>query len=97
MNSFESRYLQSTLVKGKAAKESDIGDFISRLQESLRIMFVVMPGCHPGFLFHVFPVTVPRFYNSLLPFDPNSVVTGNLVFIFGTLKKATPLFFFLRI
>lgn len=55
----------------------------------LRIMFLVMPGCHPGLLFQVFPVTIPGVYRSLLPFDPNSVVTGNLVFIFGTLKKAT--------
>lgn len=55
----------------------------------LRIMFLVMPGCHPGLLFQVFPVTIPRVCCSLLPFDPNSVVTGNLVFIFGSLKKAT--------
>ena len=55
----------------------------------LRIMFFVVPGCHPGLLFQVFPVTVPRAYRSLLPFDPNSAVTGNLVFILGSLKEAT--------
>lgn len=48
-----------------------------------------MPGCHPGLLFQVFPFTISRVYHSLLPFDPNCIVTGNLVFIFGTLKKAT--------
>lgn len=48
-----------------------------------------MPGCHPGLLFQVFPGTIPRIYCSLLLFDPNRTVAGNLVFIFGTLKKAT--------
>lgn len=55
----------------------------------LRIMFFVVPGRHPGLLFQVFPVTVPRAYRSLLPFDPNCAVTGNLVFILGSLKEAT--------
>lgn len=55
----------------------------------LRIMFFVVPGRHPGLLFQVFPVTVPRVYRSLLPFDPNCAVTGNLVFILGSLKEAT--------
>lgn len=48
-----------------------------------------MPGCHPWFLFQVFPVTNPRIYRSFFPCDPNRAVTGNLVFIFGTIKKAT--------
>lgn len=52
-------------------------------------MFFVVPGRHPGLLFQVFPVTVPRAYRSLLPFDPNCAVTGNLVFILGSLKEAT--------
>lgn len=55
----------------------------------LRIMFIVMPGCHPWLLFQIFPFTIPRVYSSLFTFDPNSIVTGNLLFIFGTLKKAT--------
>lgn len=48
-----------------------------------------MPGCHPGLLFQVFPAGIPWVYRPLLPFDPNCVVTGNLVFIFGTFKKPT--------
>lgn len=48
-----------------------------------------MPGCHPRLLFQVFPVSISRVFHSLLPCDPNCIVTGNLVFIFGTLEKAT--------
>lgn len=55
----------------------------------LRIMVLVMPGCHPGLLFHSFPVSVPRVYCSFFPFDADGAVTGNLIFIFGSLKKAT--------
>lgn len=55
----------------------------------LRIVIFVMPGCHPVLLFHVFPVTISRRSCSLLPLDANRVVTGNLIFIFGSLKEAT--------
>lgn len=55
----------------------------------LRIMFFVMPSCHPRLLFHFVPVAIPRVDRSLLPPDPICAVTGNLVFEFGSLKKAT--------
>lgn len=53
----------------------------------LRIMFLVMPGCHPGLLFQVLPVSIPGVYSPLLPLDANSVVNWNLVFISVPLKK----------
>lgn len=52
----------------------------------LGTMFLVVPGCDPGL---VFPVPIPCVSCPLLPFDANSMVTGNSVFIFGTPKKAT--------
>ena len=81
--------------KDKAGKKKgrEIWSLASRIcvdsHRLLRIMFFVVPGRHPGLLFQVFPVTVPRAYRSLLPFDPNCAVTGNLVFILGSLKEAT--------
>lgn len=88
-------YLQSSLYKGKAA--GNLWNCSSSVSDGkavvfhwlLRIVFIVMPGCHPGFLFQVFPVGISRIHRPLLPFDPNCIVTGNLIFIFGTFKKAT--------
>lgn len=84
-------------VKTRQGKNNEIGSLsISeknlcgvRSNWLLRIMFFVMPGCHPGLLIQVFPVSIPKLYCSLLPFDANSIITGNRIFIFGTLKKAT--------
>lgn len=56
--------------------------------QPLRIMIFAMPSCHPGLLFHLIPATVARPHCSLLPFDANSVVAGNRVFIFRSLEKA---------
>lgn len=52
-------------------------------------MFIIVPACHPGLLFQGFPVAIPRVYISLLSFDPYSIVTGDIVFIFGPFEKAT--------
>lgn len=94
-------YLQFSLCKCGAVKvsETEACQYVTvnscglRFHGMLRIkVFIVMPRCHPGLLFYIFPVTVSRVYRSLLPSDPNCAVTGNLFFISGTLKKATPLF-----
>lgn len=61
----------------------------ARIYWLLRRKFFVMPSCHPRLLFHFVPVAIPRVDRSLLPPDPNCAVTGNLVFEFGSLKKAT--------
>lgn len=63
-------------------------------QSSLGIVSTVMPSCHPGFLFHIFRFTSFSVHVPLLSFDPDCIITGNLVFIFGPLKKATPLSFY---
>lgn len=48
-----------------------------------------MPGCHPVLLLHVIPAAVARPGRPLIPFDTNSVVTGNRGFVLGSLEKAT--------
>lgn len=84
---------EEKLVKFRSLSVSGRSLYKVRSHWLLRIVFFVMPGCHPGLLFHIFPVTIPGFYSSFLPFDANSVVTWNLVFIYSSLKKATSLFF----
>lgn len=52
-------------------------------------MIFAMPGRHPVLLLRVVPVTVARPRRSLIPFDANSVVTGDRGFIIGSFEKAT--------
>lgn len=52
-------------------------------------MIFAVPGCHPGLLLHGIPAAAARPDCSLVPFDANSVVTGNRSFVFGSLEEAT--------
>lgn len=52
-------------------------------------MIFAMPGCHPVLLLHIIPAAVARSGRPLIPFDTNSVVTGNCSFVLGSLEEAT--------
>lgn len=79
--------------KIKAAKTVKLENVMSKISRVgvlwlLGIMIFATPGCHPVLLLHVIPAAVARPGRPLIPFDTNSVVTGNRGFVLGSLEKA---------